>query len=54
MKDEGAMMEFVAPKSGGFTDSEGALHEAQQKVNSGPSVLYDAIVAMPSAPEPSS
>jgi catalase len=46
---EGAMVEFVAPKVGGFTDSDGKLHPAQQKVNGGPSVLYDAVVILLSA-----
>ncbi len=49
VKAEGAMMELVAPKVGGFTDSDGNRHEAQQKLNGGPSVLYDAVVVMPSA-----
>ncbi|MFL5287850.1 MAG: catalase, partial [Rhodopila sp.] len=48
-KAEGAMLEFVAPKVGGFTCSAGKKHEAQQKVNGGPSVLYDAVVVIPSA-----
>ncbi len=43
---EGAMIELVAPKVGGFTDSAGTLHEAQQKVNGGPSVLYDAVAVL--------
>jgi catalase len=49
VKAEGAMLEFVAPKVGGFTCSAGKKHEAQQKVNGGPSVLYDAVVVIPSA-----
>jgi catalase len=48
-KAEGAMLEFVAPKIAGFTCSAGKKHEAQQKVNGGPSVLYDAVVVIPSA-----
>jgi catalase len=48
-KAEGAMLEFVAPKVGGFTCSAGKKHEAQQKINGGPSVLYDAVVVIPSA-----
>jgi catalase len=48
-RDEGAMVEFVAPKVGGFTDSGGKLHPAQQKVNGGPSVLYDAVAILVSA-----
>jgi catalase len=47
--DEGAMVEFVAPKVGGFVDSDGKLHPAHQKVNGGPSVLYDAVAIIVSA-----
>jgi catalase len=47
--EEGATIEFVAPKVGGFTDSDGKLHPAQQKVNGGPSVLYDAVAVLLSA-----
>jgi catalase len=46
---EGAMIEFVAPKVGGFKCSKGKHHPAQQKVNGGPSVLYDAVAVLPSA-----
>jgi len=49
VKAEGAMLEFVAPKVSGFTCSAGKTFEAQQKVNGGPSVLYDAVVVIPSA-----
>ncbi|PPQ30995.1 catalase HPII [Rhodopila globiformis] len=49
VKTEGAMLEFVAPKVGGFTCSAGKKHAAQQKINGGPSVLYDAVVVIPSA-----
>jgi catalase len=49
VKAEGAMMELIAPKVGGFIDSNNNRHEAQQKINGGPSVLYDAVVVMPSA-----
>ncbi len=45
---EKAMLEFVAPKVGGFTTSEGSLIEAQQKIDGGPSVLYDAVVVLAS------
>jgi catalase len=47
--DEGAIVEYIAPKVGGFTDSDGKLHPAQQKVNGGPSVLYDAVAIIASA-----
>jgi catalase len=40
---EGAMVELIAPKVGGITDSKGKQHPVQQKVNGGPSVLYDAV-----------
>jgi catalase len=46
---EGAMIELVAPKVGGVTASDGSFHPAQQKVNGGPSVLYDAVAVLPSA-----
>jgi catalase len=49
VKDEGATIEFIAPKVGGFTDSDGKLHPAQQKINGGPSVLYDAVAIVASA-----
>ena len=45
----GAMLELVAPKIGGVTASDGRHHPAQQKVNGGPSVLYDAVAILPSA-----
>ena len=41
--DDGVVVEFVAPKVGGFTTGDGTLVEAQQKVDGGPSVLYDAV-----------
>ena len=44
--EEGATIEFIAPNVGGFTDSDGKLHPAQQKVNGGPSVLYDAVAVL--------
>jgi catalase len=46
---EGTLVEFIAPKVGGFTDDGGKLHPAQQKVNGGPSVLYDAVAILLSA-----
>ncbi|MFZ2005493.1 MAG: catalase [Stellaceae bacterium] len=47
--EEGALVELVAPKVGGFTDSAGKKRPAQQKVNGGPSVLYDAVAILASA-----
>ncbi len=46
---EGAMVELVAPKVYGVTDSGGTHHPADQKVNGGPSVLYDAVALLVSA-----
>jgi catalase len=46
VNEEGASIELVAPTIGGVTDSGGTLHPAQQKVNGGPSVLYDAIALL--------
>ncbi len=45
----GALVELVAPKVGGVTASDGRRVPAQQKVNGGPSVLYDAVAVLPSA-----
>ena len=45
---EGMLLEYVAPKVGGFTMSDGTLVEAQQKIDGGPSVLYDAVVILAS------
>jgi catalase len=47
--DEGALVELIAPKVGGFADSDGKKRPAQQKVNGGPSVLYDAVAILASA-----
>ncbi len=48
-KQEGAMLELIAPHVGGVTDSAGAHHAADQKIDGGPSVLYDAVALLPSA-----
>ncbi len=48
---EGAMLELVAPEVGGVIDSDGNLHPAQQKLEGGPSVLYDAVAVLVSAAE---
>ena len=46
---EGALLEIVAPKVGGVTASDGMVIPAQQKIDGGPSVLYDAVAILPSA-----
>ncbi|OSP54382.1 catalase [Pseudoruegeria sp. SK021] len=40
---EGVMIKLIAPKIGGFTDSNGDKHPADEKVDGGPSVLFDAV-----------
>ncbi|SFB10511.1 catalase [Poseidonocella pacifica] len=40
---EGGMVEVVAPKVGGVTTSSGEKLKANQKIDGGPSVLYDAV-----------
>ncbi|OWU68108.1 catalase [Marinibacterium profundimaris] len=42
-KAEGAMVEIVAPHVAGAELSDGERLEAQQKIDGGPSVLYDAV-----------
>jgi catalase len=46
---EKATFEIIAPKVGGVTASDGQWIEAQQMIDGGPSVLYDAVVLLPSA-----
>ena len=46
LAEEGAMYEVVAPVVGGVTDSEGNLVPAKQKIDGGPSVLYDAVALL--------
>jgi catalase len=42
-------VELVAPTVGGITDNAGNRVEADQKIDGAPSVLYDAVVLLPSA-----
>jgi catalase len=46
---EGALLELVAPAIGGITTSAGGHLDADQNVDGGPSVLYDAVAVLPSA-----
>jgi catalase len=48
LKNEGALLEIVAPKVGGVQASDGSWIEAAQKIDGGPSVLYDAVALLPS------
>jgi catalase len=46
LTDEGALYEVVAPEVGGVLLSDGRHVPAQQKVDGGPSVLYDAVAIL--------
>lgn len=46
---EGALVELIAPQIGGIVIGDGELIPAHQKVEGGPSVLYDAVVILASA-----
>jgi catalase len=48
LKKEGALIEIIAPKVGGVEASDGSWIEAAQKIDGGPSVLYDAVALLPS------
>jgi catalase len=48
LKAEGATLALVAPEVGGVTDSAGAWHAAAEKLEGGPSVLFDAVAILPS------
>ena len=45
----GATFEIIAPKVGGADASDGTLIEADQMIDGGPSVLYDAVALLPGA-----
>jgi catalase len=49
LKKEGAVIEIVAPKIGGVKASDGSWVEAAQRIDGGPSILYDAVALLPSA-----
>ena len=46
---EGATFEIIAPKVGGAKASDGSWIEADQMIDGGPSVLYDAVALLPAA-----
>ena len=46
---EGANLEIVAPKITSLTDSKGNKLKVKHKIDGGPSVLFDAVVLLPSA-----
>ncbi|VTR92868.1 catalase : Catalase OS=Rhodomicrobium vannielii (strain ATCC 17100 / ATH 3.1.1 / DSM 162 / LMG 4299) GN=Rvan_0122 PE=3 SV=1: Catalase: Catalase-rel [Gemmata massiliana] len=48
LKSEGAMLALVAPEVGGVKDSAGTWHDADEKLEGGPSVLFDAVAILTS------
>jgi catalase len=48
VKAEGAVLKLIAPEVGGVKDSTGTWHDAQEKLEGGPSVLFDAIAVLTS------
>ena len=48
IESAGAMIEIIAPKVAGVEASDGSWIEAAQKLEGGPSVLYDAVALLPS------
>jgi catalase len=49
VKSIGAVYEIIAPKMAGATLDNGTMGEAKQKIDGGPSVLYDAVALVLSA-----
>lgn len=49
MTEAGAVLETIAPVVGGVTLSDGSVLAADQMIDGGPSVLYDAVVLLPGA-----
>ena len=46
LEEEGALLELIAPVVGGVEASDGSWIEADQKIDGGPSVLYDAVALL--------
>jgi catalase len=51
LTEVGAVWELIAPRVGGITASDGSFVAADQMIDGGPSVLYDAVALLPSADE---
>ncbi|MFV0622941.1 catalase [Sphingomonas sp. ac-8] len=49
VEKNGAVYEVIAPKIGGVTLDDGTAVAAKQKIDGGPSALYDAVAVLPSA-----
>jgi catalase len=48
IKAEGATLKLIAPEVGGIKDSAGTWRDADEKLEGGPSVLFDAVAVLPS------
>jgi catalase len=48
LEEEGALLKIVAPAVGGVEDNEGNWIEADEKIDGGPSVVFDAVAVLPS------
>ncbi|MEX2616446.1 MAG: catalase [Alphaproteobacteria bacterium] len=48
LEGAGAGMDIIAPTVGGVTASDGSTVEGDEKLDGGPSVLYDAVAILPS------
>ena len=48
LEKEGAMLKLIAPEVGGVKDSDGTFHAADEKLEGGPSVVFDAVAILPS------
>jgi len=48
IEKEGAQIEFIAPQVGGVEASDGTWIEADEKIDGGPSLLYDAVLILTS------
>ena len=47
-QDEGATVNFISPQVGGVEASDGSWIEADEKIDGGPSVLFDAVILLTS------
>lgn len=48
LEKEGAKLKLIAPEVGGVKDSDGKFHAADEKLEGGPSVVFDAVAILPS------
>ncbi len=46
IKNEGATMKLIAPEVGGIKSADGSVFAANEKLEGGPSVLFDAVVLL--------